>query len=365
MSTKTRLVDEERAVVSIAEAKRIIKKIAARAIKTGSIETIEMEGGPGIGKSQIVSAIAKELGVKETDIRVGQMADASDMVMKLPNAEHTSIHEIVLSRFPKEPNNVIRLDEFRHGAEDVRRGCYQLLQDKCLGSYNVPPGTIMVAISNEAADAMTEDLEGPLFDRFTYRMKVVADFKDWENYITTKGYNNGPIVTSFLKYHQDSFILKPENGRVLMTPRRWEQVMVNLEDLDLVKTIMPPATYIVFEQFVKKVDMFKNVEQYISGKLRMPDDIGDQWAVYAAIMSNLQIEAKYEDKCFDVFEEKMHGMDPDIQANTILDTIRFYLTKKKASLSDVLIKLPAAKKTVLNSLIGKYKYAASGVLQSE
>ena len=91
MGSKTRLVDEERAVVSIAEAKRIIKKIAARAIKTGSIETIELEGGPGIGKSQIVTAIAKELDVLETDIRVGQMADASDMVMKLPNAERAVV----------------------------------------------------------------------------------------------------------------------------------------------------------------------------------------------------------------------------------------------------------------------------------
>jgi len=358
-------MDEERSVVTIAEAKRIIKKITEAAIKNQTIETVELEGGPGIGKSQIVSAVAAELNINECDIRIGQMADASDMVMKLPNTEHTKIVEIVLARFPISPNNLIRLDEFRHGAEDVRRGCYQLLQDKRLGTYLVPPGTVMVAISNDSSDATTEDLEGPLFDRFTYRMKVVADFKDWaDGYIPNLNYKHGSLVTSYLKFHQDVFILKPENGRVLMTPRRWEQVIKNLDDLDLVKTIMPPATFVSFEQFVKKVEMFRDVDQFVEGKKKLPSDIGDQWAVYAAVMSMLQSDAKYEDRCFEVLEEKFIGMDSDIQANTILDVIRFYLTKKKASLSDVLIKLPAPKKTILNNVISKYKYAASGVIQT-
>ena len=361
---KTRLVDEECAVLSIAEAKQVLKKIIAKAIKTGKCATVEIEGSPGIGKSQIVSAAATELGVKETDIRLGHFGDSSEMVMKIPNVEHTSIHEIVLTRFPREPNNVIRLDEFRHAAEDVRRGCYQLLQDFCLGPYTVPPGTTMIAISNGTADVMTEELDDALMDRFKHRMRVVADFKDWADYIATKNYKHGATVCAFLKCNQSSFILKPEGGHLLMTPRRWESVIEDLDEMDMVKTIMPPATYIVFNQFVTKVELFRDVDQLISGKRDMPEDIGDQWAVYAAIMSHLTTEAKYEDKCFEVFEEKMRGMDSDIQCNTQLDVIRFYLTKKKLSLPDVLIKLPAPKKAILSAVVKKYQFAASGLVQT-
>jgi len=361
---KTRLVDEEYVVLTMHDMKRRIKKICEACIKSGKIETIEIIGPPGVGKSKIVGALATELGMPEIDVRFGHFADSSEMVMKVLNLNHDAINEIVLARFPKVPNCLLRMDEFRHANDDVRKGTYQLLEDKCLGPYTVPAGTVMIGISNGSEDVPLEDLDNGLRDRFKFRVKVVPDFKDWCEYIAAKEYVQGPTIMAFLKYNQDLFFYKTSEGHILLTPRRWESIIQEAGDMELVEMMVHPACFIVLNQFVKKVDMFRNVKKFVSGELKVPDDIGDQWAIYAAIMSDLTVDVKYEDKCFEVFEEKMRGMDADIQCNTQLDVIRYYLTKKKVSLSDVLIKLPAPKKAILGAVVKKYQFAASGLVQT-
>ena len=116
---------------------------------------------------------------------------------------------------------------------------------------------------------------------------------------------------------------------------------------------------------LKKVEMFKNVDDYIEGKKACPKDVGDQWAIHAAIISRITNDTKsYEDKCFAVFEERFVGMDTDIQASTMLSTLKTYLGRKKMSLPDLVMKIPANRKTVLTKVVSKYNYVAAGVMQT-
>lgn len=363
---KSKTQEEEMMSATVGEVELILDQVVAKNQQEHTVSTLYMEGKAGIGKSQIVRKIATKYGAEICDIRLGENADPSDMLMKLPNLEQTDVVQIVLKSLPRKENSILFLDEIRHASEDLRHLAFQLCLDHRLGNdYHVPPGTTIVAASNPTDETSTEELDSPLFDRFKYRIHVHENFNEWAEFIENKGYPFGSVVTSYLKNNKDSFHVKPEHGRIQMTPRRWEWVIQDMPNLKMIEAQMNPGLFITFSQFVKKVEMFKNVDDYIEGKKACPKDVGDQWAIHAAIISRITNDTKsYEDKCFAVFEERFVGMDTDIQASTMLSTLKTYLGRKKMSLPDLVMKIPANRKTVLTKVVSKYNYVAAGVMQT-
>ena len=321
-------------------------------------------GNPGIGKSQCVHEQAKKLDKEVCDIRLSQFLDGGDLVMKIPNADNTIINEIVFNRLPTKSNQILFIDEFSHADETVKKAMFELIHDRKLGPYRLPDGVPIIAAGNEGRDMMSSDISSPLLDRFTFRVKLEPTLEEFNNYIKDKP--NGMLIAGYLSAFKENMYVWPEHGRVLMTPRRWEKVSIYYTNQVLIKSIMPPGIYTGFEEFCKKVEMFRDVEAYINGKKKCPEDKGDQWAIYTACLSLLQNQQpnKFEDMAFNILNEKFVDMDAEIQTAVVFDTLRTMKAKKGNSDSfaiDLIAKLSEPKKSIFKKVITRYQFAVEGL----
>jgi len=250
-----------------------------------------IEGKSGIGKSTIVNDTAKELGIKVIDIRA-ILYDVGDLVMKVPNKEFTEINEIVSNILPRDGEGIIFFDELKQAPSEVRRLFYQLILDRRLGNYYIiPQGWSVIAASNLDSELEQDILENPLFDRFTMRVRLESDYKLWKVWALNNNLN--PIILSHLELNPDEFYMV-ESDTLLLTPRRWQEVSNALEndcDDNIIHSILPPNISDKFIVFMKKMDLFINYEDYVSGKKDMPEEIESQCALAAIIIKNVKSES--------------------------------------------------------------------------
>jgi hypothetical protein len=339
------MVSENKMItVSIKDAKKIIGMVMDKN------KTAYLEGDPGIGKSRIVHDVARAKNRKLTDVRA-ILFDVGDLVMKVPNRDRTKLVEIVTDILPSEPGTILFFDEFRQAPPEVRRMFYQLILDKRLGStYILPKDTCIIAASNKSEDVDTDELEGPLFDRWEVRMCLATDLKEWVSW-ASEIEGSAPVV-GYLNYFKEDFLDRDkETDIVLSTPRRWEMVIMNPE---LAEYILPPGIGKKYTEFQAKVAMFKDVSNYVDGSKEWPKDIGDQFAVMTAILADCDSK-DYEKKINNVLELKMKGANDEIKALLVFSVLRYYKVKKKAkSLFELMNKVKDEKK--IDEVLHKYQY---------
>ena len=262
--------------VSLKEFRKVVKEAIA------SASSLYAEGEAGIGKSQVVHEVARELGKKVIDIRA-ILYDVGDLVVKYPDMQRKKLVELFSEILPTDEGYVIFLDEFRHAPQEVRRLFYQLILDRRLGaSYKLPDDTAIIAVSNPSEEVETEELEAPLFDRFVYRVRVEPSFEEWQDYIAGK-YKHSSVVLAYLQVFREDWRRKDEVGRWIVTPRRWEFALQRWESKDY---ILPYGIAERLKAFEKKMRMFSDVEAYVSGKKDASKyELQDQYALTSAIMS--------------------------------------------------------------------------------
>lgn len=335
-------------VTSTKAAKGLVKEAVERGL------TLYMEGKSGIGKSEIVRQVANDMGKDLIDIRA-ILYDLGDIVVKIPNNEKTKLIEIVTDVLPTKPGSIIFLDEFRHAPQEVRRMFYQLILDKRIGSsYSLPENTTVIACSNLTEEVDTQDLEGPLFDRWDMRVQVEAEFKEWEDYVFE--FENSQIVIGYLNvFKEDWYQVNPETNIPLTTPRRWTKLMAVLDNDTVVDAMLPPGISVKFREFKKKVEMFSALNEYLEGKKPFPKDISDQIALVTAVANKLASDKDYNKLADKVFEMKYQGATAEVGALLTFSCLRVLKKRTGAtSLHHLMVKMKNADK--LAAVLKNYQY---------
>ncbi len=193
-------------------------------------------GPPGIGKSELVEGITKDLGGLMIDLRLGQM-EPTDIrgipfynkeknVMEfappidLPDAETAAQYPIV----------VLFLDEMNSAPASVQSAAYQLILNRRVGKYVLPDNVVMVAAGNRESDkGVTYRMPTPLANRFIHQeMKV--DFASWQEWaVMNKIHKDVVGYLSFAKQDLYDFDAKSAS-RAFATPRSWSFVSQLLND---------------------------------------------------------------------------------------------------------------------------------------
>lgn len=193
--------------------------------------------GPGIGKSSIVAAIAKQMGGICIDLRLSQMQQ-SDIIgipyfdsgatgvsggtgtmrwapdERMPNVSFASQFPIV----------ILFLDEMNAAAPAVQASAYQLVLDRAAGTYKLPDNVVIVAAGNRESDrGVTFRMPTPLANRFLH-YEVKADFDSWLDWALEEGINS--YVIAFLSTYKDMlYQFEPTSAdKAFPTPRSWEFV---------------------------------------------------------------------------------------------------------------------------------------------
>jgi len=233
-----------------------------------------MHGAPGVGKTQIVEALAKHIGGKLYDVRLTQI-DTADL-RGLPYYDHQNrtTQWYRPEDLPRDEGPAILfLDEITAASPLLQPTVYGLLQERRVGQHKIPEATIIIAAGNTVDDgAVAYEMGTAISDRLVH-LVVQANPEDWINSFAIQKKIH-PSVLAFIKSRPDlletlNASIKAEH-MIAATPRSWERVshiMNNVEDRET-KLIMIAGTVgtAIASEFIRAaedIDATVNVEALV------------------------------------------------------------------------------------------------------
>jgi hypothetical protein len=195
-------------------------------------------GPPGIGKSDVVSEIAEELGGLMIDLRMAQMEPTDIRGIPYFNKDINKMDWAPPVDLPDEemakdyPIVVLFLDEMNSAPPAVQAAGYQLILNRRVGKYRLPDNVVIVAAGNRDSDkGVTYRMPMPLANRFLH-LEMRADFTSWQTWAVNKGIHKDVVgYLSFAKQDLNEFDSK-SSSRAFATPRSWCFVSDLLNDDD-------------------------------------------------------------------------------------------------------------------------------------
>lgn len=281
------------------------EKIVIEGCKRGW--TIYGEGVLGNGKSTIVNRVAKELGMECKDSRLSTM-DVGDIYMRMPNQDRTKMVELINENLMSDKPCLYLFDEFRHATNGLRRASYQPIHDRRIGSYKMPSGSCIVALSNPTDEVDTEELEAPLIDRFDVKVKIEFDFKEWKEWAFENEVR--PEIISFLEMFKEN-VINTKVGGIPLSPRTWVRLSKNL-DTPLHINMLPDKTGAMLKVFLEKINIFKDVDSYLTGAKKMPKELDMQYAFISAVVNKVSNDKK-DGVVVKWFADKMDGIKEEVK----------------------------------------------------
>ena len=150
--------------MNIRQAKELIKSLYKRQIETGNRFTVELESGPGLGKSEMIDQLAIELG-NEMNVPFANKdfflnsKEAPDIGgFGLPGEDDDGAKIMEYTRAPWMPKNddpdhgFVFLDEFRQSQHDVQKPSAELLLKGRVNDSWLPITYMVIAASNREKD---------------------------------------------------------------------------------------------------------------------------------------------------------------------------------------------------------------------
>jgi hypothetical protein len=260
---------EHRTVTSVQARKAITKCFNVK-------RPIFLWGPPGIGKSEVVAEIAREMGALLIDLRLGQMDPTDIRGIPFYNKDLGKMDWAPPIDLPDEetasqyPYVVLFMDEMNSAPPAVQSAAYQLVLNRRVGKYRLPDNVVMVAAGNRESDkGVTYRMPTPLSNRFVHsEMKV--DFPSWQEWAVQNQIHKDVVgFLTFAKQDLYDFDAK-SSSRAFATPRSWTFVSELLADEDLdVATTTDLIAGTVGEGLAVKFMAHRK----ISSKLPKPEDI--------------------------------------------------------------------------------------------
>ena len=272
-------------------------------------------GPPGIGKSELVEGITRELDGLMIDLRLGQMEPTDIRGIPFYNKDIGKMDWAPPIELPDEetakqyPIVVLFLDELNSAAPSVQSAAYQLILNRRIGKYVLPDNVVMVAAGNRESDkGVTYRMPTPLANRFVHQeMKV--DFASWQEWaVNNKIHKDVVGYLSFAKQDLYDFDAKSAS-RAFATPRSWSFVSQLLDDrvddetlTNLVAGTVGEGLAVKFMAHRKIADQMPKPADILSGKVTKLD-IKEVSAMYSLVISmcyelKAAVETKVEDKKF-------------------------------------------------------------------
>lgn len=246
-------------------------------------------GPPGIGKTAIMSQVARECGVALVSYTITHHTRQS--AIGLPFIEKKNfggkeysiteytMSEIVASIYEKMEatglkEGILFIDEINCVSETLAPMMLQFLQGKTFGNQKVPEGWVIVTAGNPPEyNKSVREFDVVTLDRIK-KIDVEADFDVWKEYAYQQGIH--PAVISYLELRRKNFyrVENTVDGKIFATARGWE---------DLSRLIQ------VYEILGKTVDR-EVVSQYIQHRM-----IAKDFAGYLALYYKYRTDYKVED----------------------------------------------------------------------
>ena len=266
-----------------------------------TIPSVMLWGPPGVGKSQAIRQIAKEIEentgkkVKVTDVRLLLFNPIDLRGIPTSNEDKTLAIWLKPQIFQMDSSdkviNILFLDEISSAPQSVQAAAYQITLDRVIGEHKLPENCIVIAAGNRTTDkSVTYMMPKALANRLMH-IEIVGTFDSWKQWAIASGINHK--VIGFLSFRQNYLMCFDARSDDLAfpTPRAWEMVSNILncidDDIDqmysLIAGIIGVGVTIELRSWTKIYKDLPNIEDIFDGK--MPPLPQNTDALYALISS--------------------------------------------------------------------------------
>ena len=337
-------ISDNLTVTSVQARKAMLKAFKAK-------RPVFLWGPPGIGKSEVVADITKELGGLMIDLRMAQMEPTDLRGIPFYNKESNRMEWAPPIDLPDEelaskyPVIVLFLDEMNSAPPAVQAAGYQLTLNRAVGKYKLPDNVVIVAAGNRESDkGVTYRMPMPLANRFLH-LEMRADFASWQNWAVTAGIHTDVVgYLSFAKQDLYDFDSKSAS-RAFATPRSWtfvSEILDDEEDTDtdtmfnLVAGAVGEGLAVKFMAHRKISSKMPNPTDILSGKVK-DLNVKEISAMYSLTTSMCyELRDAVENK---VDSKKFHSM-ADNFFNYMMDNFETELVVMGAKIALKTFKLP-------------------------
>lgn len=167
-------------------------------IKT--MPSVMLWGPPGVGKSQAVRRIAKEIGEKTgktvnvTDVRLLLFNPIDLRGIPTANADKTLAVWLKPQIFQMDASddivNILFLDEISAAPQSVQAAAYQITLDRVVGEHKLPENCIVIAAGNRVTDkSVAFKMPKALANRLMH-IEIEGSFSSWKQWAISSGIND-------------------------------------------------------------------------------------------------------------------------------------------------------------------------------
>lgn len=277
-----------------------------------TIPSVMLWGPPGVGKSQAIRQIAKEIEastgktVKVTDVRLLLFNPIDLRGIPTSNADKTLAVWLKPQIFQMDSSddivNILFLDEISAAPQSVQAAAYQITLDRVVGEHRLPDNCIVIAAGNRTTDkSVAYKMPKALANRLLH-IEIEGSFFSWKQWAITSGINDR--VIGFLSFRQN-YLMGFDHGSddlAFPTPRAWEMVsnLLNAvnDDIDamyaLIAGIVGTGVAVEFRTWAKVYQSLPPIEDIFDGK--MPAVPANTDAIYALTASMTTYARSHKDE---------------------------------------------------------------------
>lgn len=269
-----------------------------------TMPSVMLWGPPGIGKSQAVRQMAKEIStatgkkVHVTDVRLLLFNPIDLRGIPTANADKTLAVWLRPQIFQMDAGNdivnILFLDEISAAPQSVQAAAYQITLDRVVGEHRLPENCIVIAAGNRTTDkSVAYKMPKALANRLLH-IEIEESFKSWKEWAIRSDVNEK--VLGFLTFRQD-YLMRFDPGSddlAFATPRSWEMVSNILNGIDddidsmysLIAGIIGTGLAVEFRTWAKVYKDLPSVDDIFDGKTPpMPKNTDAMYALTASMTS--------------------------------------------------------------------------------
>lgn len=267
-----------------------------------TMPSVMLWGAPGVGKSQAVRQIAKEIEantgkeVKVTDVRLLLFNPIDLRGIPTSNADKTLAVWLKPQIFQMDSSNnivnILFLDEISSAPQSVQAAAYQITLDRVVGEHKLPDNCIVIAAGNRITDkSIAYKMPKALANRLMH-IEIEGNFDSWKKWAIKSGVNDK--VIGFLSFRQNYLMGfdSSSNDLTYPTPRTWEIVSNILNAIDddidniylLIAGVIGIGAAAEFRTWSKVYKELPVIEDIFNGKMpALPQNTDALYALTAAM----------------------------------------------------------------------------------
>ena len=187
-------------------------------LNVAPVRPVFIWGPPGIGKSALVESFASAVGMKCVSMLGSQLAPEDIIgVPRIEDGISTFCPPAQIAR--KEPYCLF-LDELNACSQEVQKAFYSLINDRRIGEFELPEGSVVIGAGNRAQDAaIVKPISSALINRMAH-VQLRANPGDWMAWAGGAGINS--LIMEYIQLRPDHLWSKPpKHEEPFSTPRSW------------------------------------------------------------------------------------------------------------------------------------------------